>query len=768
MTGARLRPKPEVSPFRIYMRMISYLGPYRLRVLQVIILSVMVAFLQVGSLGAMKPLFDTLFAGEEADFKLALTVTDKEGHLVEGIRIRPKMPEGWHSVFKRESRVIERDVLVLEGRREKVDFTIPLTLTNRTGRDIEGLQMKAEVLGRGWEASASVPDDLRVGVGERTHLNLTLSPDRREPLFRAPIWKTRLGRATADWLETNVFSNKFRALLIISIFILCATFLKSAFGYSKGYWSNYLARRSLMDVRRELFDAIISQSVAYFDHRKSGHIISRFTNSLNQMTKGITAILSEIALEPLVLVGSLTLAFSINPRLAAIGLMIFPLNYLLIRFTGKWIRRSTDRGLQERANMVATLQKSIEGIRIVKAFVMEEQERERFAEANVEAFRHDMRGARAKSLVQPVVEIFSAAFVVIFLLLGGMAVLRGDMSPGDFVVFYASMVACYSPIKKINNAVGEIQESVSGAVDVFSEVDHVPELREAEDAVGLPPLRESIAFRGVSFHYDPSAPVLRGIDLTIRRGEFVAIVGPSGAGKSTLVSLLPRFYDVTSGSVEIDGVDIRKAKMDSLRGQIGYVTQEPILFHDTIANNIAFGNRDGRPGDVEQAARTAHAHEFIQELPDGYETVVGDRGVMLSGGQRQRIALARAVMRDPSILILDEPTSSLDSESERLIQEAMEMFVGGRTTIVIAHRLSTVLKANRIIVVAQGKIVQEGTHENLLGEEGGLYRRLYDVQFRDIPETNGNSTEERASGSAAIPEGSARPAIVAPAGGEVA
>jgi subfamily B ATP-binding cassette protein MsbA len=552
----------------------------------------------------------------------------------------------------------------------------------------------------------------------------------------------------AEWIQSNVFANKFHALLIISGFILGATFLKSAFGYSKGYWTNFLARRTLMDVRRQLFDSIISQSIAYFDRRKSGHIISRFTNSLNAMNKGMTSLLQDVVLEPMILLGSLALAFSINPGLATIGILIFPLNYLLIMVTGRWIRRSTDRSLRERANMVTLLQKSIEGIRIVKAFVMEDQERERFETANAEAFRYDMRGARAKSLVQPVVEIFSAAFIVVFLLLGGMAVLTGDMSPGDFVVFYAAMVACYSPIKKLNNAIGEIQESVSGAVDVFMEIDQIPDLREADDAVEMPPFKESIVFKGVSFRYDRSSPVLRGIDLTIRMGEFIAVVGPSGAGKSTFVNLLPRFYDVTEGAVEIDGRDIRGVKLDSLRRQMGIVTQEPILFHDTILNNISFGNRDGSVEDIEVAARTAHAHEFIEELPQKYLTIVGDRGVMLSGGQRQRIAMARAVMRDPAVLILDEATSSLDSESERLIQEAMEHFVKGRTTIVIAHRLSTVLKADRILVMEQGRIVQQGTHDALM-EMGGLYRRLYEVQFRDIPEANGS--KDAAPAGATLP-----------------
>jgi len=721
-------PRP-LSAWVTYRRMLGYLWPYRVRVIQVVLLSIVVAVLQIGSLGAMKPLFDILFGGEEADFKIALHITDRKGREVEGVRIRPKMPDGWGARFKRESRVLEQDVLVLEGRRANLDFEVPLGLQNRTGRTLKDLEIRAEVVGHGWLVDVASPEDLTLEPGGRARVKLNLAPDRRKSVFRAPIWSTRPGRVVADWLETNVFANKFRALYIISAFILLATFLKSAVGYTKGYWSNYLARRSSMDIRSQLFDAIMSQSISYFERRKLGQLISRFTNSLNQMNKGITALLSEIVLEPLILLGALGLAFSINPRLAGLGLLIFPFNYLLIRFTGRLIRRSTDRGLQERANMVTMLQKSIEGIRIVKAFVMEDQQRERFADANAEAFRYDMRGARAKSMVQPVVEIFSAIFVVIFLLLGGMAVLMGQMSPGDFVVFYASMLACYSPIKKINNSLGEIQESVSGAADVFTEIDHVPELQEMPGAVDLPVLSDAIRFRDVNFHYDGSGPVLKGIDLSVKKGEFVAIVGPSGAGKSTLVSLLPRFYDVTGGAIEVDGTDIRTVKLGSLRRQIGFVTQEPILFHDTIANNILFGNSGAAPERVIEAARTAHAHEFIEQLSNGYETIVGDRGVMLSGGQRQRIALARAVMSSPGVLILDEPTSSLDSESERLIQEAMETFVAGRTTFVIAHRLSTVLKADRIIVMDRGKIVQEGTHRELISESLGLYRRLYEVQF---------------------------------------
>jgi subfamily B ATP-binding cassette protein MsbA len=542
----------------------------------------------------------------------------------------------------------------------------------------------------------------------------------------------------ADWLEDHVFANKFKALFIISAVILITTLLKSLCFYNKAFWSNWLSKKVMVDLRKQLFDCLISQSVTYFDRRKSGVIISKFTNSLTQMQKGMTAILSEVVTEPLMIVGALGLAFSINTRLALIGMLIFPLNWLVILVTGRLIRRSTDRSLKQRANMVQMLQRSIEGIRVVKAFVMEDHAREGFAEANDQAFRYDMRGAKAKSMLQPVVEVFSAGFVIVFLLLGGVSILRGEMSPGDFITFYAGMVACYSPIKKVNNAISEIQESASGAADVFAELDRVPEMQEAPDAVEIPPLHDCLELKNVSFHYDKPAPVLKNVNVKVGKGEFVALVGPSGAGKSTLVNLLPRFYDVLEGSVQIDGVDIRRVKLESLRRQIGFVTQEPILFHDTIASNIAFGEKEATPEKIEAAARTAHAHEFIKDLPKGYDTVVGDRGVMMSGGQRQRIALARAVMRNPAILLLDEATSSLDTESERLIQDAMDRFVKGRTTIVIAHRLSTILHADRIVVMDQGRIVETGTHQELLAS-GGVYRRLYEMQFRDEPEPIGGT-----------------------------
>ena len=717
----------------LYFRMMGYLKPYKWRVVQVLVLSFVTVALSVGSLGAMKPLFDTLFAREEADVRIGMRVLDESGKETGDLRARPQWPGGWKGRLGKDWTIFGDEMVVLEGFRTEGEFAIPVVIRNRGDRARDGIKLEADVLGRSFKSRVELQENVRLEPGESVTALVMVRPDRRHDLFSGSFWRRGTRKEIAEWLQKTVFENKFRALFVISALILVTTLLKSLCFYVKSYWSNWLSRRSMTDMRLQLFDSLMSQSVTYFDRRKSGVIISRFTNSLNQMQKGMTALLSEIVTEPLMIVGALSLAVMINPRLALLGMLIFPLNWVVIMVTGRLIRRSTGRSLRERANMVQTLQRSVEGIRIVKAFVMENHAREGFAEANEQGFRYDMRGARAKSMLQPVVEIFSAGFVIVFLLLGGVSVLRGEMTPGDFVTFYAGMVACYSPIKKINNAVTEVQESVAGAADVFAEMDLVPDLQDAPDAVPLPALRDTLTIDHVSFSYDRPAPVLRDVSLVVRKGEFIALVGPSGAGKSTLVNLIPRFYDVTGGSIAIDGQDIRGVTLESLRRRIGFVTQEAILFHDTIANNISFGEREATREAVEAAARTAHAHEFIAEMPSGYETIVGDRGVTISGGQRQRIALARAIIRNPEILLLDEATSSLDTESERLIQEAMDAFVKGRTTIAIAHRLSTVLHADRIVVMDQGRIVDVGRHQELLAR-GGLYRRLYEMQFRDSGE----------------------------------
>lgn len=716
----------------LYGRMLGYLWPYRMRVVQVVALSLLAAALSIGSLGAMKPLFDTLFGREEADMKVGLRVVDSTGTAIDTMGISFRLPESWEGRLGREWTLWHRPSTMLEGFHREAAMEIPIVIKNR-GDDVRtGVRLEPDVVRGRWSARVRMPREaggISLSPGEEVTARLIVSPVPVDDLFAGPYWSRGRPLKVARWLRQHVFADKFRALFIISGIILIAALLKSLTSYSKVFWATWLAKRSMTDMRQDLFESMIVQSVAYFERNKSGFIISRFTSSLNQMQKGMTALLSQVVTEPLMILGALSLAAAINIKLALIGVLLFPLNWMAVRVTGKLIRRSTKRSLGQRANMVQMLQRSIDGIRIVKAFVMEHRACRGFSAANNQSFRYEMRGARAKAALQPAVEIVSAGFMIIFLLLGGVSVLRRDMSPGDFITFYAAMIACYSPMKRINNAMALIHQSLAGAADVFSEMDTVPDLRQEPGAVELTSVGGGIAMEHVAFSYGAGSPQLRDINLVIRRGEFVALVGPSGAGKTTLVSLIPRFYDVSGGAILIGGKDIRGVTLGSLRRRIGFVPQDPVLFHESIAENIAFGEPGATRAAIEAAARTAHAHDFIMATPGGYDTVVGDRGVTLSTGQRQRIALARAILRDPEILLLDEATSSLDSDSERLIQDAMEAFVGGRTTIAIAHRLSTILHADRIVVMDQGRIVQIGTHRDLLAREG-LYRRYYEMQFR--------------------------------------
>jgi subfamily B ATP-binding cassette protein MsbA len=434
--------------------------------------------------------------------------------------------------------------------------------------------------------------------------------------------------------------------------------------------------------------------------------------------------------EPFTIVGLIAVLFLIHWQLALVSLVIFPMTVIPIIKFGQKIRRRGTRVLERRAELSTVLQEGITGIRIVQAFGMEEYERQRFRAKNRELFQAILRIVRVDALSSPVMEILEAVGVVVAVWLGGWLVFRGELTPGAFMGFLGALASLYVPIKRLSAVNNNIQRGMAGVTRVFEVLDQRAEVADRPGARVLPPVKETVTFERVGFAYEPGRFILRDIHFQTKMGEIVAIVGASGAGKSTLVNLLPRFFDPTEGRILLDGVDLRDVTLASLREQIGMVTQDTILFDDTVADNIAYGrSAQCDPARIREAARLANADEFIRDLPDGYATRIGEKGVRLSGGQKQRIAIARAILKDPPILILDEATSALDAEAERQVQEALERLMRNRTTFVIAHRLSTVIQADKIVVLEDGRLAEMGTHPELIAARAA-YSRLYQNQLQ--------------------------------------
>jgi subfamily B ATP-binding cassette protein MsbA len=515
--------------------------------------------------------------------------------------------------------------------------------------------------------------------------------------------------------------------------LLVLVLLKGVLMYFHKFIMNYVAEHVMMDVRNDLYAVVHTLSLGFFSRRPTGEIMARLTLDVNLLGDTVIIALSQALREPLYILSFGTLLFLLHWQLALLCVLVLPLTFIPIAKFGKKIRH---RGLQvqeRRAELNTILQEALTGIRIVKAFVAEEYERLRFNRKNRESFRASVRIARVDALSSPVLEVLGGIGIMGIVVLGSFLVLRQILSLGELLAFVGALLSTFQPIKRLGGLSNAIQRGMAGVERVFELMDTKPDLLEAPDAAPLSGVRGGVAFRGVSFAYDGAQPVLQNLSFEARPGELVAVVGSSGAGKSTLVNLIPRFYDPTAGRVEIDGTDVRRVTFRSLREQIGIVTQEIILFDDTVYNNVAYGQWGVAPDRVREAARIAHAAEFIERLPQAYETRIGERGVRLSGGERQRIAIARAVLRDPPILILDEATSALDAESERLVQDALDRLMKGRTTFVIAHRLSTIIRADKILVLEQGEIVEAGTHQQLL-EARGVYCRLYQKQFQGLEE----------------------------------
>lgn len=530
----------------------------------------------------------------------------------------------------------------------------------------------------------------------------------------------------------DIFARKDLSALQFLPWVIVSTFLfRGLVNFGSAYLIEYVGQRIVEDLRNALNSHLQSMPLSFFHHTPTGTILSRVTNDTTLVREALTQSSASMMKDATTLFALIIVAFLKDWFLALLAFIVFPAAILPLMGVYKKVRSSSRRGQGSLGNLTALLQETIQGNRVVKAFGMEEYERERFATENSRLFRHSMKAGRLRAFVPPMVELVAACGIAAVVWYGGASVISGERTQGAFVAFLTAMMLLYEPFKHLTRTNAAIQNGLAAAERLFEVLDERSDVTDRPNAHTLTGISHSLCFNNVWFKYQDDW-VLRQINLDIRAGEVVALVGPSGGGKSTLSDLIPRFYDVKKGSITIDGVDIRDVTLQSLRAQIAVVTQFTFLFNDTVRNNIAYGAPSLPLEKVIAAAKAANAHEFIQALPQGYDTGIGELGVRLSGGQRQRLAIARALLKNAPILILDEATSSLDTESERLVQDAIEQLMVGRTVLVIAHRLSTIQRADRILVVADGKIVEEGRHDELLAQNA-QYRRLYDLQFHDAP-----------------------------------
>ena len=531
--------------------------------------------------------------------------------------------------------------------------------------------------------------------------------------------------------------------------ILGFSVVKGVGAYFSVYLMTDVGQRVVRDLRNTLFGHIVGQSASFFAGRTTGGLMSRVMNDITRIQQVVSETLGDLLRESITVIALAALLVIIDARLALVCIISAPLVvYPLVRL-GQRVRRTTRRGQEALEHLSHITAEAFTGHRIVKAFSAERFESRRFDQASERVYRITMKVASTLSVLPPLMEWLGALGVVGVLWYGVSRITSGAMTPGDFTSFVGALLMMYGPVKKLSRVNANIQQAIAASERVFELLDTQSEVEDRPGACPLAPMREGIAFADVTFAYadGAGATVLRGVSFDIRAGHVAAVVGLSGAGKTTLVNLVPRFYEVTGGAIRIDGVDIRDTTVASLRANIGIVTQDTVLFDDTIAHNIAYATPDADPATIEAAARAAHAHQFIVSLPDGYETMIGERGQRLSGGQRQRVAIARALLKNAPILILDEATSSLDAESELLVQDALSKLMLNRTSFVIAHRLSTVRRADAIIVLDDGRVREIGRHDELLAKPGSLYAKLYALQLfdRDLDDDDDDTESDRRS-----------------------
>ena len=536
------------------------------------------------------------------------------------------------------------------------------------------------------------------------------------------------------WIIRNIIDDVLAAknlvaLNWIALGILVLFFLRGVFSYLQGYLMSYIANRVIIDIRNEVYARVQRLSLRFFDTRKTGSLMSRLTNDIGALQTAIVDNFVNIVKESVILIGSLVGMVILHWRLTLLCIIIVPLVSITIKYFGRKLKKSGHMMQERIADVTSHLQETIGGIRVVKSFFREDYEIARFRQINQASFGAAMRAARQSSQLSPIVEFIAAIAVTAIIWYGGWSVIDGELTAGELIAFLIYAINLANPVRRLSALYGDIQRSMAAGERVFALLDETPDIREKANAIALPVLRGDVVFDAVHFQYEPSKEVLSGISFHAEPGQKIALVGPSGSGKSTIANLIPRFYDVTAGAIKIDGHDIRDVTLASLREQIGIVPQDTALFNTTIEENIRYGRLDATAEEVEAAVRAANAEEFVRQLPQGLQTPIGDRGLVLSGGQRQRIAIARALLKDPRILILDEATSALDTESEQLVQAALERLMIGRTAFIIAHRLTTIQDADHILVIDRGRIVESGMHQSLLALHG-MYYNLYTLRLQ--------------------------------------
>lgn len=548
-------------------------------------------------------------------------------------------------------------------------------------------------------------------------------------------WAGKAGLTLNEKLKywTNVLilrETPLESLKVLCLSILTVFFIKNIFLYIKNILLRIVELKLVKEIRDRLYIHIQTLSLGYFNRQHTGSITSIVMNDVEQLQIALAVVFQRLFVEPINILTFVALLFIISWKLALIAIIIIPLAGIAILSIGRSIRRKSRRTQAKIAEIMQILTETLTSIRIVKAFVNEKEEIKNFTRESKHYFKLLLKRARLDLIAGPTTETFGVIIGVVLLWYGGMEVLaQKGVSAEDFIRFILILFSILGPIKQLSNVNLKIQIGAASAERIFGLLDTPPEIVEDPDPVELDVFNNAIEFDQIHFEYsDADERVLDGVTFTIKQGEVVALVGPSGSGKSTIADLIPRFFDVSKGALRIDGNNVRKISFSSLRGSMGIVTQEVILFNDTIRKNIAYGQSDVTEEAIQKAAKAANALEFIEQTPDGFDTLIGERGVNLSGGQKQRLAIARALLKNPPILILDEATSALDTESEKMVQKAIEVLMKDRTVLVIAHRLSTVQNADKIVVLDKGKILEVGSH-NELYEKGGLYRRLYDIQF---------------------------------------